>query len=257
MRNKIIFGNWKLNNDLIEGLEFFAKLRVYFQNNEKIKMINEKRIIYGLAPQAPLLKTLLEHCPSESLIIAQNVFQQTEGAYTGEISPYVLLSIGIQWVIIGHSERRDLFKESNEVIKAKVDLALKNGLNIVLCCGEHLETREERKEVEFVINQLQSALKDVTIDKLENIYIAYEPIWAIGTGKTATANDAEIMCQKIRSFIHKKYTEEIASRIHILYGGSVKPQNIKEICAMKNVDGVLVGGASVKADSFIQLLENC
>ena len=257
MRNKVIFGNWKLNNDLTETIEFCYELRVYLKNHDNLAKLNKKRLIMGFAPQAPLLFTALEHSTTDVWILAQNVAANLQGAYTGEISPDILLSIGISTVIIGHSERRTKFKETNAIVHRKLALALDRGLNVVLCCGESEKIRNEKKHVEFVIHQLTHALNKIPILKLRNLYIAYEPIWAIGTGKTASAKDAEEMASVIRKLLSNLYTNEMAKKTHILYGGSVKPDNIGTICAKENVDGVLVGGASIKAASYIKLLENC
>ena len=188
----------------------------------------------------------------EIKVAGQNVSQFDEGAYTGEVSTSMLKDIGVDDVIIGHSERREKFLESDEIINAKVKKALEYDLSVILCLGESLEIKEEGKEVEFVREELLNSLDGV--EKIEKVTIAYEPIWAIGTGKTCSSEDAEKMCREIRNIIDEKYGE-VSQKIRILYGGSVKPSNAGEILSKENIDGVLVGGASLKASDFIEIIK--
>lgn len=185
---------------------------------------------------------------------AQNSYFENSGAFTGEVSPAFLKDLAIKYVILGHSERREIFGESDELINKKVKAVLAEGLSPILCCGETLEEREADRAQEVVKGQLEKDLVEVEADSFDNIVIAYEPIWAIGTGKTASADDAEEMCAFIRSYISEKFGQEAADKVRIQYGGSVKPNNVKEIMSKENIDGALVGGASLDAESYSQLV---
>lgn len=187
---------------------------------------------------------------------AQNMYSETEGAFTGETSPLMLKDVGCRYVILGHSERRNIFGESSTMVNAKVKTALKYSLIPIVCVGEKLEERESRKQFEVVKEQFDVSLKDLTKDDIQKIIIAYEPVWAIGTGKTATPEQAEQMHSYIRRLINEKFGQEIGSKVLILYGGSVKPDNISALIQKPNVDGALVGGASLKAESFAQIIQH-
>ena len=182
------------------------------------------------------------------------MYFEEKGAYTGEISPLMLKDIGASYVILGHSERREIFGEDDKLINKKVLSAFDHDLTPILCCGETLEEREAEKQEEKVKGQIEAALKDVSESDINKLIIAYEPIWAIGTGKTASAEDAEAMCGFIRNLIKELYSKEAAEAVRIQYGGSVKPANVKELMAKENIDGALVGGASLKADDFAALI---
>ncbi|SPY36211.1 Triosephosphate isomerase [Peptoniphilus harei] len=205
-----------------------------------------------IAPSFVSLESLRKNLKDEIKLAGQNVSEFDDGAFTGEISTTMLKDIGVEDVIIGHSERREKFSESDEIINAKVKKALADDLSVILCLGESLEVKEEGKEIDFVRDELLKSLDGV--DDLENLTIAYEPIWAIGTGKTCSSEDAENMCKEIRNIINEKYGE-ISQQIRILYGGSVKPSNAGEILSKENIDGVLVGGASLKASDFIEIIK--
>ena len=181
---------------------------------------------------------------------AQNFFYEQKGAFTGEVSYGQLASIGIKDVLIGHSERRSLFQESEAMLKEKVDVAIANGLNVIFCCGEPLEIRESNKQEEFVKEQLEKSLFHLSAEQLMQVVIAYEPVWAIGTGVTASSNQAEEMHLSIRNWLKDKYNEEVANNVSILYGGSCNASNAKELFACPNVDGGLIGGAALDATSF-------
>ncbi|MDU1643640.1 triose-phosphate isomerase, partial [Peptoniphilus harei] len=198
------------------------------------------------------LESLRKNLKDEIKLAGQNVSEFDDGAFTGEISTTMLKDIEVEDVIIGHSERREKFYESDEIINAKVKKALEDDLSVILCLGESLEVKEEGKEVDFVRDELLKSLDGVK--DLGNLTIAYEPIWAIGTGKTCSSEDAEIMCREIRNAIDEKYGE-ISQKTRILYGGSVKPSNAGEILSKENIDGVLVGGASLKASDFIEIIK--
>ncbi len=185
---------------------------------------------------------------------AQNMHWEKGGAYTGEISGPMLKDIGVSYVILGHSERRLYFKETDEIVNHKLKTAIELNMKPIVCVGENLLERQENDHIRLVKHQVVEALKDIPKEALENIVIAYEPVWAIGTGKTATSNEAEEMCALIRTSIDELYGGSSANKIQILYGGSVKPGNIKELMEMENIDGALVGGASLKSNDFIDLV---
>lgn len=239
MRRTVIAGNWKMNmlpNEAIELMEGLIP-----------KVKDSKDEIIVCVPYIDLFYTLLEAQQTNIHVGAQNVFYEDKGAYTGEVSATMLKSINTEYVIIGHSERRRYFNETDEIVNKKARKALENGLKPIICVGETLEEKEQGKAIEVITNQVAKALKDLTIKDLSNTIIAYEPIWAIGTGKTATKEDAENSIKSIREKIKSIFNTDDVS---ILYGGSVKPENAKELFSMPNIDGALVGGASLKADSF-------
>lgn len=219
---------------------------------EKINEFEFKNVDVLLAPSFVSLESFRKNLNKKIEVSAQNLSQFDHGAYTGEVSTAMLKEIGVENVIIGHSERREKFFESNEIVNAKVKKALADGFHVILCLGEALEVKAKNKEVDFVKDELLKSLDG--IENIENITIAYEPIWAIGTGKTCSADDAEKMCREIRQIINKNYGE-ISEKIRILYGGSVKPSNAKEILSEENIDGVLVGGASLDPEGFIEIIK--
>lgn len=231
-----------MNKTSSEALEFASEINKFEFN--KVDVL--------LAPSFVTLESLRKNLKDEIKVAGQNVSQFDEGAYTGEVSTSMLKDIGVDDVIIGHSERREKFLESDEIINAKVKKALEDGLSVILCLGESLEIKEEGREVDFVREELLNSLDGV--EKIEKITIAYEPIWAIGTGKTCSSEDAEKMCREIRNIIDEKYGE-VSQKTRILYGGSVKPSNAGEILSKENIDGVLVGGASLKASDFIEIIK--
>lgn len=242
MRKKYICGNWKMNKTSSEALEFAKEINEFEFN--KVDLL--------IAPSFVTLESLRKNLKDEIKVAGQNVSQFDEGAYTGEVSTSMLKDIGVDDVIIGHSERREKFLESDEIISAKVKKALEDGLSVILCLGESLEIKEEGREVDFVREELLNSLDGVK--NIEKVTIAYEPIWAIGTGKTCSSEDAEKMCREIRNIIDEKYGE-VSQKIRILYGGSVKPSNAGEILSKENIDGVLVGGASLKSSDFIEIIK--
>ena len=219
---------------------------------EKINEFDFKNVDVLLAPSFVSLESFRKILNKKIEVGGQNLSQFDDGAYTGEVSTAMLKDIGVENVIIGHSERREKFFESNEIVNAKVKKALADGFHVILCLGEALEVKAKNKEVDFVKDELLKSLDGV--ENIENITIAYEPIWAIGTGKTCSAEDAEKMCREIRQIINKNYGE-ISEKIRILYGGSVKPSNAKEILSQDNIDGVLVGGASLDPEGFIEIIK--
>ncbi len=245
MRKKVIAGNWKMNmlpNEAIKFIEDFAP-RVQNTSNEIILCV----------PYTNLFYSLLTAQNTNIKIGAQNMHWEEKGAYTGEISGQMLKSIGVEYVIIGHSERRAYFAENDETVNKKIKTALQNGLKPIVCVGESLEQREAGNQEEIVKNQVKLALEGITSSSIEQIIIAYEPIWAIGTGKTATSNDANEMIKTIRKEVASLYNEETAQKLIILYGGSVKSENSKELFSTSDIDGALVGGASLKLDEFAKI----
>lgn len=252
MRKKIVAGNWKMNKNMEEGLSLASEIIHISKdeiNNSEVQIILNPPFIH-LSAIAQLLKE------STIALGAQNCYEKESGAYTGEISVQMLKSVPVTYTIIGHSERREYFEESNEMLKNKTDLLLATGITPIFCCGESLEIREAGTHVDFVNNQIKESLFDLSAEDFQKIVIAYEPIWAIGTGKTATAAQAQDMQATIRQTIANKYGQEVAEEISILYGGSVKPANAKELFACPDVDGGLIGGASLKARDFIEICKS-
>ena len=252
MRQKIVAGNWKLNNTLGEGLKLTSEI----VNMVADEVHSDAKVI--LAPPFVYLTQLKSQIKGANNIYlaAQNCSEHKAGAYTGEISAAMLSSIDVSYVIIGHSERREYFNESNAQLASKVDQALENGLLPIFCCGESLEIRESGDYEAFICNQIKESLFHLDNEKFSKIIIAYEPIWAIGTGKTASSQQAQEVHTAIRKFVATKYGAEIAENLSILYGGSCKPDNAKELFACKDVDGGLIGGASLKSRDFTDIIKS-
>ena len=248
MRKPIIAGNWKMNKTAAEAKEFAEAVKTKIPGNDKVDSV--------IGSPALFLQTLVEAAKGTDLqISAQNSFWENEGAYTGEISPAALADLGVQYVIIGHSERREYFHETDEEINKKAKAIFANGMTPILCCGETLETYEAGKTAEWIEGQITAGLADLSAEQVSSMVIAYEPIWAIGTGKSADATIANDICGVVRQTVEKLYGKEVADKVRIQYGGSVKPENIAEYMAKENVDGALVGGASLQPDSFLALLD--
>ena len=241
MRKKIIAGNWKMNNTITEATELVNSIK---------DGINTDEVDVVLCPNFVSLSTVSDLIDETKISLgAQNVYFEDKGAYTGETSVDMLISAGVKYCIVGHSERRAYFNETDEIVNKKVKKLLEKDLNPKICVGETLEQRNEEKMFDVVKSQVINALKDVTKDQMKrNVVIAYEPIWAIGTGVTATDEQAEQMCKYIRDVIAEIYDEVIAGKVRIQYGGSVKPSNASKILNMPNIDGALVGGASLTND---------
>lgn len=234
-----------MNKTISEGLEFLKELSEV-QLSENVE--------YGIAAPFTMLKSLVDNKVQNLKICAQNMHYEDAGAFTGEVSIEMLKEIGVDYVVIGHSERRQYFGETDETVNKKVLKAIANKIYPILCVGESLEQREAGKAQEVVLAQVDRALDDVCECELENVVVAYEPIWAIGTGKTASADDANDMISAIRTGIAKKFSDEVSQKVRIQYGGSVKPSNVQEIMGKSDIDGALVGGASLKSADFIQLV---
>ena len=246
MRKKVIAGNWKMNmlpDETIKMIEELAPL-VEGAQSEVILCV----------PFTDLFYALLTAQNTNIKIGAQNMHWEENGAYTGEVSAKMLKSIGVEYVILGHSERRQYFNETDETVNKKLNKAFEVGLNPILCVGETLEEREEGKANEIVTNQIRKAFEGITNVQATKTIIAYEPIWAIGTGKTATAEDANNMIYNIRQEMSNLYGQMTAQRVIIQYGGSVKASNCKELFSTSDIDGALVGGASLNADEFAKIV---
>lgn len=248
MRKKVVAGNWKMNMLPNEAMTFI--------NQIASKANNSVAEVILCVPYTDLFYSLLTAQDTKIKIGAQNMHWAEKGAYTGEISGSMLKCIGVEYVIVGHSERREQFAETDEIINKKVKTALANELKPIICIGETLEQKENGQYEEVVTNQIQIALQNVPQEQMENIIIAYEPIWAIGTGKTATATDANNAVKTIRKYLQKIYNKEIAENITILYGGSIKAENSKQLFSMSDIDGGLIGGASLDVSEFSKILLN-
>ena len=246
MRKKVIAGNWKMNMLPDATIRFIDEL------TPLVKAAESEVIL--CVPYTDLFYALLTAQNTNIKIGAQNMHWEESGAYTGEVSGQMLKSIGVEYVIIGHSERRQYFAETDETVNKKIKSAFKYGLKPIVCVGETLEQREAGKEKEIVTKQIELALEGLAEEQVENTIIAYEPIWAIGTGKTATSEDANDMVKAIREKISNIYGQMVANRVIIQYGGSVKASNAKELFSMSDIDGGLVGGASLKSDEFAKIV---
>ena len=246
MRKKVIAGNWKMNMLPDETIKFIEELKplVKDTNNEVILCV----------PYTDLFYALLTAQNTNIKIGAQNMHFEEKGAYTGEVSGKMLKAINVEYIIIGHSERRQYFNETDETVNKKIKAAFNYGLKPIVCVGETLEERESGKTTDIITKQTELALEGLTEEQVENTIIAYEPIWAIGTGKTATSEDANNSVKEIRNKIAKIYGQNVADRVIIQYGGSVKSSNAKELFEMSDIDGGLVGGASLKADEFSKIV---
>ncbi len=243
MRKKIVAGNWKMNNNLAETRTLLSELKTKLSNSSQTEVI--------VAPTFTNLQSAIEILDSSEITVAaQNMHQATNGAYTGEISANMLKSIGIDTVILGHSERRAYFGETDELLSQKVNAALQNKMTIIFCFGEELKDRKNSNHFSVVAKQLTKGLFHIKEGDWKNVVLAYEPVWAIGTGETASPEQAQEMHEFIRETIADNYGQSIADEVSILYGGSVKPNNAEEIFAKPDVDGGLIGGASLDAESF-------
>jgi triosephosphate isomerase len=246
MRKPVIAGNWKMHKTAEEAVTFAAELK-------KADLPGEVEAVI-CAPYLALPALVEELSGTGIGIGAQNVHFEQQGAFTGEVSVPMLKAAGVEYVIIGHSERRAYFAETDETVNKKVKAALNGGLIPIVCVGETLAERENDQTKEVVRRQVKAASEGLASDEMKKTIIAYEPVWAIGTGKASTAEDAEEVCSFIRKTIADQFDQQVANEVRIQYGGSVKPENIRSFIGQPNIDGALVGGASLKADSFIQLV---
>lgn len=251
MRKQIAAANWKMNLTLDQGIKLTEEIL-----SGNIELQDHREVIFGVP--FPYLIPVKEKINNRKnyFIAAQNCYFQKSGAYTGEVSPEMLKSTGVDYVIIGHSERREYFNENHQMLAEKINLCFENDLKPIFCCGEPLSIREANEQNKYVENQLAESLFHLSAQQLRGFVIAYEPIWAIGTGKTASSAQAQEMHAHIRNVMGAKYDAEVAESISVLYGGSVKANNAKEIFSEKDVDGGLVGGASLEAQAFITIIES-
>ena len=249
MRKKIVAGNWKMNKNLQEGIELAKELNeALTADKPNCDVVICTPFIHLASVAALLNKDVID-------LGAENCADKAKGAYTGEVSAEMVKSTGAEYVILGHSERRSYYAETAEILKEKVNLALENGLKVIFCIGEVLEEREAGIQNSVVEKQLAGSLFELTAEQMGNIILAYEPVWAIGTGKTATADQAQEMHAFIRATIAGKFGEKVAEDTSILYGGSCKPSNAKELFAKPDVDGGLIGGAALKAEDFKGIID--
>lgn len=248
MRKKIVAGNWKMNNDVNKSLALISDL---------LKKVPQTDAEVMIAPTFVNLIPSVEAAKGSAIeVIAQNMHFAENGAYTGEISAEMLNAIGVKTTILGHSERRAYFNEIDESLAKKVDTALKHNMRVVFCIGEELAERKANKHFDVVGSQIKNGLFHLPAEAWQHIVLAYEPVWAIGTGETASPEQAQEIHHFIRKTIADKYGKNVADSVSILYGGSVKPDNAKEIFAKEDVDGGLIGGAALKADDFISIIKS-
>ncbi|MBA3927386.1 triose-phosphate isomerase [Listeria rustica] len=248
MRKPIIAGNWKMNKTAAKAGQFAEDVKNKVPSKDVVDSV--------IAAPALFLKELVGLTEGTDLrIAAQNTYFEDEGAFTGEISPFAVADLGVSYVVIGHSERREYFHETDEDINKKAHAIFKHGMTPIICCGETLEQREAGQTNEWVSGQIRAALKGLTEEQVAKSVIAYEPIWAIGTGKSSTSKDANDTCAVVRQTVAEAVSKEAADAVRIQYGGSVKPENIAEYMAQSDIDGALVGGASLEPASFLALLE--
>ncbi len=240
-------GNWKMNKTTGEAIDLVREL--------KAAISGVKGVEVAVAPPFTALYAVCKELEGSSIrLAAQNLYWEEKGAFTGEVSPLMLKEVGCHYVIIGHSERRQFFGETDETANRRIKAALAQGLKVIFCIGETLKEREEGKTFSVIERQVEDGLKNLSDKEMKNIVIAYEPVWAIGTGKTATPGQAEEVHRFIRGKIEKLYSREVSEEIRIQYGGSVTPENIKGLMEQANIDGALVGGASLKAESFSKIV---
>ncbi|HBH49541.1 MAG TPA: triose-phosphate isomerase [Bacteroidales bacterium] len=247
MRKKIVAGNWKLNTTVQDGVALATEVEKQYTAN------GDKDVVVVLGTPFTHL-TEVAKVTEHVAVSSQNCAAEAKGAFTGEVSAEMVKSTGAEYVILGHSERREYYGETSEILNKKVALALENGLTPIYCCGEALDIREAGTQNEFVINQLKETIFQLSEEDFKKIVIAYEPIWAIGTGKTATSDQAQEMHKALREAIAANFTPAIADDTSILYGGSCKPSNAPELFANPDVDGGLIGGASLKAEDFMGII---
>ncbi|GEK34824.1 triose-phosphate isomerase [Kurthia sibirica] len=248
MRKPIIAGNWKMYKNQAEALQFVEAVKNNIPSASKVESV--------ICAPAVYLQSLVVATKGTDLEVgAQNMHYEVEGAFTGEISPSQLADIVVKYVVLGHSERREYFNETDEAVNKKAHAAFAHGLTPIICCGETLEEREAGQTVSKVSSQITAAIAGLTPEQVTSVVVAYEPIWAIGTGKTATAQDANETCGEIRAAIGEAVNDYVAQAVRIQYGGSVKPANVVELLSMEHIDGALVGGASLDAASYLKLLE--
>lgn len=248
MRTPIIAGNWKMHNTMAAGTALVKELAALVKDVKGVEVV--------VCPTFTALSAVKEAAKGTNIRVgAQNMHWEAKGAFTGEVSAEMLTEIGVDYVVIGHSERREYFGETDETVNKRVKAVLAAGMIPIMCCGESLATRERGTTNAFVGAQIKAGLADLTADQVAGMVIAYEPIWAIGTGKTATSDQANEVCKFIRETVAGIFDGETAEKVRIQYGGSVKPSTIAELMGKSDVDGALVGGAALKADDFSKIVK--
>ena len=247
MRRKIVAGNWKMNMTPSQAVALIEEL--------KPLVVSEDVDVVFCVPAIDIIPAVEAAKGTNIRIGAENMCFEEKGAYTGEIAPDMLTDAGVAYVIIGHSERREYFAETDETVNKKVLKAFEHGLTPIICCGETLTQREQGITIDWIRQQIKIAFLNVTAEQAASAVIAYEPIWAIGTGKSASQDDAQKMCKVVRDVVAADFGQEVADKVRVLYGGSVKPENVAEYMACPDVDGALVGGASLEPESFLALLD--
>lgn len=250
MRKNIVVGNWKMNLNREEGIKLVEEVISLVSSDNNVEVVFSPSFLY--------LHKVNKMCANDNLLqtASQNISHNESGAFTGEVSAQMVNSLNVKYTILGHSERREYFNETNIELKQKVDLSLKNNLKIIFCCGESLNQRESGVHFDWIKQQLTESVFHLTEKEFEKVVIAYEPIWAIGTGITASSDQAEEIHQFVRNVITEKYNENIAENTSILYGGSCNPTNAKELFSKKNIDGGLIGGASLNAENFTRIIKS-
>ena len=250
MRKNIVAGNWKMNLNREEGIKLVEEVISLVSSDNNVEVVFSPSFLY--------LHKVNKMCANDNLLqtASQNISHNESGAFTGEVSAQMVNSLNVKYTILGHSERREYFNETNIELKQKVDLSLKNNLKIIFCCGESLNQRESGVHFDWIKQQLTESVFHLTEKEFEKVVIAYEPIWAIGTGVTASSDQAEEIHQFVRNVITEKYNENIAENTSILYGGSCNPTNAKELFSKKNIDGGLIGGASLNAENFTRIIKS-
>ena len=250
MRKNIVAGNWKMNLNREEGIKLVEEVISLVSSENNVEVVFSPSFLY--------LHKVNKMCANDNLLqtASQNISHNDSGAFTGEVSAQMVNSLNVKYTILGHSERREYFNETNIELKQKVDLSLKNNLEIIFCCGESLNQRESGVHFDWIKQQLTESVFHLTEKEFEKVVIAYEPIWAIGTGVTASSDQAEEIHQFVRNVITEKYNENIAENTSILYGGSCNPTNAKELFSKKNIDGGLIGGASLNAENFTRIIKS-
>jgi triosephosphate isomerase len=247
MRRKIVAGNWKMNNDLNETINLINDLKINLEKSNVKVMI---------APSFPFLKTAVDHVADCNIeVVAQNINENKSGALTGEVSVDMLKSVGVKTTLVGHSERRAYYHEDDDLLYKKINMALECHMDVIFCFGEELKDRKSNSHFDIVKSQLENTVMKLESNSWKNIVLAYEPVWAIGTGETASAEQAQEIHQFVRNYISEKFNSEVANNVSILYGGSVKPSNAIEIFNKRDVDGGLIGGAALKANDFIEIIK--
>lgn len=250
MRKNIVAGNWKMNLNREEGIKLVEEVISLVSSDNNVEVVFSPPFLY--------LHKVNKMCANDNLLqtASQNISHNESGAFTGEVSAQMVNSLNVKYTILGHSERREYFNETNIELKQKVDLSLKNNLKIIFCCGESLNQRESGVHFDWIKQQLTESVFHLIEKEFEKVVIAYEPIWAIGTGVTASSDQAEEIHQFVRNVITEKYNENIAENTSILYGGSCNPTNAKELFSKKNIDGGLIGGASLNAENFTRIIKS-